>query len=107
MALHNFNDDNFDQDVLQSDQPVLVDFSAAWCGPCKVIAPIIEELAEAYGDRVKIGKVDVDESQKTATKFGVMGVPTLIFFKAGQAVDQVVGVVSKQAIEDKLGRILG
>jgi thioredoxin 1 len=107
MGLHKFNDDNFEQDVLQSIQPVLVDFTAEWCGPCKAVTPIIEQLAETYGEQVKIGKLDVDESQKTAMRFGVMGIPTLIFFKGGEAVDQLVGAVPKQDIEEKLNKVLG
>ncbi|MDH3626582.1 MAG: thioredoxin [Acidobacteriota bacterium] len=100
------NDSNFDNEVMQADQPVLVDFSATWCGPCKKLEPIVDELAGDYEGRVKIGKVDVDKAPNTAAKFGVMSVPTLILFQGGQVKDQMVGLHSKQSLSDKVDRVL-
>jgi thioredoxin 1 len=107
MALLTLNDDNFQTDVLQSDVPVLVDFYAEWCGPCKQLAPVIEEIARSFGGRIKVGKVDVDQAQKTAMQYGIMGVPTVMIFKGGKAVDQIVGRVPKETLEDKINRALG
>jgi len=90
--------DSFDDDVLQSDRPVLVDYCAEWCGPCKMIAPILEELASEYGDRVKICKVDVDENQDTAARFGIRGIPTLMLFKNGDVEATKVGALSKSQL---------
>jgi len=101
MALH-FTDENFQQEVLESDIPVLVDFYADWCGPCKMIAPIIEELAKEYEGKVKIGKINVDEEVKTTEKYRVMSIPTLILFKNGVPVDTVIGAVPKKTLQDKL-----
>jgi thioredoxin 1 len=106
MSLHIFDDDNFDQEVIQSEKPVLVDFSAEWCGPCKAMDPIIEELASEYGDRIKIGRVDVDQSQKTAVRYRIMGVPTVILFQRGKQVDQTVGLVGKGDLEGKIRKLL-
>ncbi len=101
MALE-LNAANFENEVLKSDVPVLVDFWAAWCGPCRAIAPIVEQLATEYAGKVKIGKVNVDENRDLAQQFGVMSIPTLIFFKNGQKVDQVIGFTSKADLEKKL-----
>lgn len=101
MALH-FTDENFQQEVIESDIPVLVDFYADWCGPCKMIAPIIEELAKEYEGKVKIGKINVDEEVKTTEKYRVMSIPTLILFKNGVPVDTVIGAVPKKTLQDKL-----
>ena len=90
--------DSFDEDVLKSDKPVLVDYWAEWCGPCKMIAPILEELATEYGDRVKICKVDVDENQDTAARFGIRGIPTLMLFKNGDVEATKVGALSKSQL---------
>lgn len=95
-------DANFDTEVLGSDVPVLVDFWAAWCGPCRVIAPTIEELADEFQGKAKIVKVDVDSNPQTPMKYGVRSIPSLIFFKDGKPVDQMVGVVPKQALASKL-----
>jgi thioredoxin 1 len=101
MALQ-FTDANFEKDVLESDIPVLVDFYADWCGPCKMVAPIVAELAEEYEGVFKIGKINVDENQETAQKYRVMSIPTLIIFKNGAAVETVVGAVPKKSLLDKL-----
>ncbi len=87
-----FTDQNFEAEVLKSDKPVLVDFWAVWCGPCQMMGPIIEELAKEVGDKYKVGKLNVDENRETASKYGIMSIPTLIIFKDGKAVKQFVGV---------------
>ena len=102
MSLDHFTDANFKKEVLESDLPVLVDYWAHWCAPCKAIAPIIEELAGLYKGKIKIGKVDVDENSKIATIYGIMSIPTLIFFNKGKVVVQVVGVLSKAALVKKI-----
>ncbi|MCP4293559.1 MAG: thioredoxin [bacterium] len=91
-----FEKDNFDAEVLQSDIPVLVDFWAPWCGPCKMIGPIIEEMAGEMGDDIKIGKVNVDNNQELAGQFGVRGIPTIMIFKGGEVVENFVGLRSKE-----------
>jgi thioredoxin 1 len=95
-------DTTFERDVLQSDKPALVDFTATWCGPCRVMAPMVEELAAEYQGRAVIGKVDVDESPETAMTYGIRSVPTLLIFKGGQVVDQIVGSVGKEKMIAKL-----
>lgn len=96
--VHVFNDMNFDSDVLQSSEPVLVDFTASWCGPCKRLAPIIEEVAESTKGTVKVGKLDIDEAPLTAQKLGIRSVPTVIVFKDGKPAGQSLGLVSKAKI---------
>ena len=103
---HEFTDENFDTDVTQSDLPVLIDFWAVWCGPCKAIAPVIEEIAGEYEGQVKVGKVDVDQNQNTAMKFGVRSIPTLLVIKDGEVVNQIVGAVPKGSITDILKEVI-
>jgi thioredoxin 1 len=95
-------DDNFSAEVLNSGLPVLVDFWATWCGPCRMIAPIVQELSSEYEGRAKVGKLDVDEAQKTAAEFGIRSIPTLLIFKGGKVADQVIGAVPKRQIAEKL-----
>ncbi len=106
MSLIHFTDANFKKEVLESHIPVLVDFWAAWCGPCKMIAPILEDLAKEYAHKIKIGKLDVDANAKTATNCGIMSIPTLIFFKNGKVTDQVVGALSKADLKKKIEEYL-
>ena len=100
--VHHFNDSNFDQEVLHSDVPVMVDFYADWCGPCRMVSPIVEELAGQYTGKVKVGKLNVDESSAVARKYNVMSIPTLLFVKNGQVVDQIVGALPKDKIQQHL-----
>lgn len=92
------SDASFDTDVLKSDKPVLLDFWAEWCGPCKMIAPILDEVAKDYGDKVQIAKINVDENQQVPAKFGIRGIPTLILFKNGSVAAQKVGALSKSQL---------
>ncbi len=100
------SDDNFENEVLKSDQPVLIDFWATWCGPCRMIAPIVEELASEYEGIVKIGKLDVDNNQQTAIKYGVRSIPTLLVFKNGQVKERIIGAVPKGQIDQKLRSVI-
>ncbi len=99
-----FTDSNFNAEVLQSDKPVLVDFWAVWCGPCRMVGPIVDQLADDYVGRVKIGKVDVDANQAIAGNYGISSIPTLMVFKGGQVVEQVLGARPKQQIQALLDK---
>jgi thioredoxin 1 len=99
-------DENFQAEVLESAQPVLVDFWATWCGPCRMIAPIVEQLSDEYDGKAKVGKLDVDTAQKTAQEFGIRSIPTLLLFKEGKVTEQIIGAVAKQQIVDKLNAAL-
>ncbi|MFH0790775.1 MAG: thioredoxin [Candidatus Omnitrophota bacterium] len=102
MALLQITDSNFKQEVLESALPVLVDFTAAWCGPCKMLAPILEDIVREYGDKIKIGKLDVDANPKTATYYGIMSIPTMVFFKNGKVINQIVGALSRQELKKQI-----
>lgn len=101
MAAH-FTDDNFEEEVLKSDVPVLVDFFAEWCGPCKMMAPVIEELAKEYEGKWKIGKCDVDQAPQISMKYGIQSIPSLFYFKGGEVVDKAIGFQAKDKIKEKL-----
>ena len=100
------DDGNFESQVLKSDKPVLVDFWAPWCGPCKGIGPIVERLAETYGDRFRFAKCNVDNSPVTPGKYGIRSIPTLMFFKEGKMADKIIGMVAQTQIEDAIKKIL-
>ena len=100
------SDDSFENDVIKSSVPVLVDFWASWCAPCKAISPVVDSLADEYDGKVKIGKLNVDENPATPGKFGVRGIPTLILFKDGQVLDQVVGAVPRNQLEGLIKKAL-
>ena len=99
------DDASFDSEVIQSEKPVLVDFWAPWCGPCKAIAPVVKELADSFGEQIKFAKCNVDNNPVTPGKFGIKAIPTLIFFKDGDVVDQITGMVAKSKLEDALNKI--
>ena len=99
-------DDTFEAEVIQSDKQVVVDFWATWCGPCKMIAPILEEVAGVYSDRVKVAKLDVDANNRTAGKYGIMSIPSLLFFKNGEEVDRVIGAIPKSQLIARLEKVL-
>jgi len=99
-------DDNFEHEVLNSDMPVLVDFWASWCGPCKTVSPIVDELAKEYAGRIKVGKMNVESNGKIPIKYGIMSIPSLLLFKKGQVVEQIVGVAPKKSFVEKLEKIL-
>ncbi len=105
MALE-FTDGNFEDLVLKSDKPVIVDFWAVWCGPCRIVGPIVQELGDEYGDKVLVGKLDVDHNPQTAMKFGIRNIPTILYFKNGEVVDKQVGAVPKAVLAKKLEALL-
>jgi len=106
LAVVEVNDSTFDQEVLRSEQPVLVDFWAVWCGPCRAIAPMVDSVASAYSGKLKVMKMNVDENGATPSRYGIRGIPTLLFFKGGKVADQVVGYVPQNVIEEKVQKLL-
>lgn len=106
MGVLEVSDATFDQEVLRSEQPVLVDFWAVWCGPCKAIAPVVDNLAATYAGKLKVAKVNVDENGATPSRYGIRGIPTLLLFKGGKVADQIVGYVPQNVIEEKVQRLL-
>lgn len=101
-----FTDDNFEKEAINSELPVLIDFWAAWCGPCRMIAPIVEELADEFNGKVKVGKLDVDVNQQTAIKYGVRSIPTVLLLKDGKVKDTIIGAVPKAVFLDKINSLL-
>ena len=99
-------DSNFEQEVLKEKLPVLVDFWATWCGPCLMMAPIVEEIAQEYTGRLKVAKLDVDQNNQTSIQYGIRSIPTLFFFKDGKVVDRIVGAVPKQNLVEKIEKVL-
>lgn len=95
-------DANFDQEVLKSDKPVLIDFWAVWCGPCRMVGPVVEEIASEYNGKLKVGKLDVDNNPEVSMKFGIRSIPTLMVFKGGKVVEQIIGAVPKRNLVDKV-----
>jgi thioredoxin 1 len=100
------NDATFEQEVLQSDKPVLVDFWAAWCGPCRALAPVVDEVAAQYSGQLKVMKMDVDRNSATPMRYGIRGIPALLIFKAGKVAEQIVGFVPKDQIEKSLNKVI-
>ena len=99
-------DNNFHDEVINSQTPVLVDFWAEWCGPCRMVGPVVEEIAQEFEGKIKVGKVNVDENQATAAQYGIRSIPTLLFFKGGQLVNQIVGVQPKTKLVELINKIL-
>jgi thioredoxin 1 len=104
--LVHLNDTNYEEQISKSDKPVLVDFWAPWCGPCKAIGPLVEEISEAYKDRAVIAKINVDENQKAASAYGVRSIPTLILFKDGKIFDTIIGLAPKERLEELINKAL-
>lgn len=100
----NFTDASFDKDVLNAEVPVLVDFWAEWCGPCRMMAPTVDQVASDYAGKVKVGKLDVDTNQQTASRYGIRGIPTLLLFKGGQIVEQKIGAIGKPEFQKMLDK---
>lgn len=107
MAVLHLSDENFKKEILESKLPCLVDFWAEWCGPCRKVTPIVEEMAEEFKGKFKIAKLNVDEGQKTALTFGVMSIPMLMFFKDGKVIEQVIGAINKAELKSKIEEHLG
>lgn len=106
MSIVHLNDSNFKKEVLESNLPVLVDFWATWCGPCKMIAPIIEELAREYANKIKVAKLDIDEGSQVANRYGVMSIPTIMFFKGGKISSHAVGALGKSELKKRIEEVL-
>lgn len=106
MAEITLSESNWEEEVIKSNIPVMVDFWAAWCMPCKMISPAVEEISNEWGEKIKVGKLNVDENPSIAGKYGIMGIPAVLFFKNGNLVDQVVGAVPKRVLEEKVKKIL-
>jgi thioredoxin 1 len=101
-AVSDVTDSTFEQDVLKSDRPVLVDFWAEWCAPCRMLAPVVKEIAEEYGDRIRVYKLDVDANPSTAAQYNIRSIPSILFFQGGKVADQVVGAVPKARLVERL-----
>jgi thioredoxin 1 len=99
-------DANFEDQVLKSDKPCLVDFWAEWCGPCRMVGPMVEEISREYGEKLKVGKLNVDQNSETAAKYGIMSIPSLLFFNGGKVVDQVIGALPKKQLVEKVEKIV-
>ena len=104
--MEKYTRENFDHEVMNSDMPVLVDFYADWCGPCKMMGPVVEKIAKEYSGKAKVGKVNVDEQQELARQFGIMSIPSFVFIKNGKKVDQAMGAMPPSALEARLARII-
>ena len=99
-------DDTFDEEIVNSELPAIVDFWAAWCGPCRMVGPVVEELSKEYEGRIKVAKMDVDQNRQTPARFGIRNIPTLIFFKGGEVANTIIGAQPKSAIEEEIKKLL-